>query len=105
VADPQYRRRLQQLTDFLVATLPATWQQASVRVTFPSEVSTRLEVSYRETPQSPEAWADVPTPMMRDFAAAARAVRAELVRAGNPECSGYVFRITSTGKSSLDVEY
>ena len=43
--------------------------------------------------------------MMRDFAAAARAVRAELVRAGNPECKGFVFRLSKAGKSTLDPEY
>jgi hypothetical protein len=43
--------------------------------------------------------------MMRDFVRAVRDVRAELVRAGNPECRGFVFRLTSAGKSSIDVEY
>ena len=103
--DPQYRRRLQDLTDMLLMTLPASWQEVTLRTGFPSGTSTSLEISFRGSLRSQETSVSIPTPMTPDFARAARAVLAELVLAGNPGCQGYVFRLSKSGKSSLDVEY
>jgi hypothetical protein len=105
MTDPAYRRRLQQLADFVVATLPSVWQEATLRATFPSSVRTRLEVSYATGGDSRQVPVEIPSPMSRDFAGAARAVRNELVLAGNPECRSFVFALSKEGKSSLDVEY
>src|SRR5262245_26051525 len=105
MSDPAYRRRLQALADFVVATMPPAWQEATLRATFPSSVRTRLEVSFLTGSDSRPMPVDIPTPMTRDFAEAARAVRNELVLAGNPECKSFVFSLSRAGKSAIDVEY
>jgi hypothetical protein len=102
---PAYRRRLQELADHLLRTLPENWQEAALRARFPSSSRTGLEVSYRSGPQSRQTPVEIPSAVTRDFAAATRAVRAELVLAGNPGCKGFVFWISKAGKSALDVEY
>ncbi len=105
MSDPKYRQRLQRVADLLIATVPSAWQDATVRVRFTSRVSTSFEVSYRALPDGPENSSEVPNAMMRDFVRAARDVREELIRAGNPECQGFVFRLSRDGKSSIDVDY
>ena len=89
----------------MVAALPSTWHEGALRAAFPDEVGTDLEVWYRASPGASDTWVEIPTAVVRDFVGAARALRAELVNAGSPECSSFVFRLSHTGKSSLDVEY
>jgi hypothetical protein len=102
---PQYRRRLQELTDLLLSSLPAGWQEATLRAAFPSNVRTRLDVSFRSSPQGGQVPVEIPTALTHDFAGVARAVRAELVSEGNPECKGFVYRLARSGAAAIDVEY
>ena len=102
---PEYRRRLQELTDYLLATLPASWHEATLRARFPSRVRTSLEVSFRSSPHSSQTPVDIPMATTRGLAGAARAVRTELASAGNPECKTFLFSLSKAGTSSLDVEY
>ena len=105
MTDPAYRRRLQLLADFVVASLPSDWKGATLRATFPSSARTRLEISYSTGSEGRQLPVEIPSTMTFDFAQAARAVRSELVLAGNPECKAFVFSLSKGGRSSLDVEY
>lgn len=105
MTDSAYRRRLQLLADSVIASLPSDWQVATLRATFPSSARTRLELSYLTGGEGRKLPVEIPSKMTFDFAQAARAVRNELVLAGNPECKAFVFSLSKGGRSSLDVEY
>jgi hypothetical protein len=103
--DPQYRRLLQELTDLLLVALPERWGEATLSATFPSRIRTRLEVSCLQEDSSGSTPVELPAALAHDLVGAVRAVRTELVVAGNPECRRFVFWLSRAGKSSMDVEY
>jgi hypothetical protein len=105
MSDPQYGARLQRLADFLVAAIPEGWVNATVRVSFPSRARTDLEVRFRASEGQDYKAIGVDGSILRDFARAARDVREELTRAGNPECLGFLFSLSKSGTSALDVSY
>lgn len=105
VADPEYRRLVQRLADFLVVCVPADWTHASFHVTFRGDVRTDFEVTYRGAHDMSDVGAYVPTEIGLDLACAARELREEIVCAGSPACRGFVFHLTKGGKSTVNVEY
>lgn len=102
---PAYRRRLQLLAEFVVASLPSDWHTATLRASFPRSARTRLEILCEAGGDGRQEPVEIPSAMTYDFAQAARAVRSELVRAGSPECKAFVFALSKSGGSSLEVEY
>lgn len=105
MTNPEYRRQIQVFADLVIDQLPKIWVETSLRVAFTGPVSTQFEFSFRAHPGAQESWPDVPMAEMRALSEAARSIRGELVRAGNPECKGFIFRLTREGRSSIDVEY
>ncbi len=105
MSSPQYRQRIQSLADLVIATLPPSWRTATLRVSFPSEVRVDLQLGYGTSSDPTDTSADVPLALVRDLVGAARALRTELERGGNPACSGFVFHLGRDGKSSVDAEY
>ena len=100
-----YRRRLQELADYLVPCLPPAWSVAVMDASFPDRDRTRISVSYRVSADSVLIPVEIPTPQLRSLIAAARAVRHELLLAANPDCKSFIFSLTESGKSALDVQY
>jgi hypothetical protein len=105
MADAQYRLRVQAFADVVLTTLPEDWRDVTVHIGFVSPAETDFSLTCTRGAEGIVAAPKLVDGDLTRLERVAFEIRDELVRAGNPECSGFVFRLTSDGKSSLDVQY